>query len=80
MRRGFAVIFATLLTIFVLALIAGAGANGPTRVWSSNSFFGAPCGNIVAQRPWPPPDGGGNIIIAQRPWPPPDGGGNIRVV
>ena len=66
MKRSVAVIFATILTIFVLALIAGAGTNGPTRVWSSNPFFGDP---------WPTP-GGGNI--AGDPWPTP-GGGNIRV-
>ena len=77
MKRSLTVFCATILTVFVLALIAGAGTDGPLRF--SNPFAisqwptpGDGGGNIAQ---WPTPgDGGGNI--AQ--WPTPgDGGGNI---
>jgi hypothetical protein len=85
MKRGFAIFCATILTVFVLALVVGAGTDGTFRVWSSGPFFSNPWptpgdgGGNIAGNPWPTPgDGGGNI--AGNPWPTPgDGGGNIRV-
>jgi len=93
MKRSVVIFCATILTVFVLALIASAGTHAAFR--SSNpvaiSQWPTPPdgGGNIAQ--WPtPPDGGGNIAqwptppdgggnIAQ--WPtPPDGGGNIRLV
>jgi hypothetical protein len=84
MKRSVTVFCATILTVFVLVLIVGAGTDGAFRVWSTNPTFGNPWptpddggGNIIAGNPWPTPDdGGGNI--AGNPWPTPDdGGGNI---
>ena len=68
MKRSVAVLCATILTVFVLALILGSGTNGAFR--SSNP---------VAISQWPiPPDGGGGGNIAQ--WPiPPDGGGGGNI-
>ena len=85
MKRSFTVLCATILTVFVLALIVGAGTDGLLRVWSTNPTFGNPWptpddggGNIIAGNPWPTPDDGGGNIIAGNPWPTPDdGGGNI---
>jgi hypothetical protein len=84
MKHGFTVFCATILTVFVLALIVGAGTDGAFRVWSTNPTFGNPWptpddgGGNIAGNPWPTPDDGGGNIIAGNPWPTPDdGGGNI---
>jgi hypothetical protein len=86
MKRSFGIFGATILTVFVLALLVGAGTDGPFRVWSFSPFFSNPWptpathggGNIIAGSPWPTPDDGGGNIIAGSPWPTPDdGGGNI---
>jgi len=80
MKHSFTVLCATILTVFVLALIVGAGTDGPLRFSNPFSISQWPTpgdgGGNIAQ--WPTPgDGGGNI--AQ--WPTPgDGGGNFRLV
>ena len=78
MKRSVAVIFATILTILVLALVVGANSDGATTPVRAINQFPTPDdggGNIIARAQFPTPDdGGGNI--AQFPTPD-DGGGNI---
>src|SRR5208282_4830060 len=75
-KRQFSAVYATISTLFVLALFVSAASHASnfdslTAQWPAPPDGG---GNLTAQ--WPaPPDGGGNLTAQ---WPaPPDGGGNL---
>ena len=72
MKSTVAVTCATVLGAFVLALLVSTFAYGAQTASPAVA---------VSQFPFPPDDGGGNIIAAaQFPFPPDDGGGNIIAI
>ena len=81
-KKSLALVCATISTLFVLALCAGAfnvsaTTVQPTAQWPIPIPDGS--GNLTAQWPIPIPDGSGNLT-AQWPIPIPDGSGNIQAV
>src|SRR5438874_1286154 len=80
MKRSFTVLCATILTVFVLALIVGAGTDCPLSYSILFAFSQWPTpgdGGGVNTAQWPTPGDGGGGNIAQWPTPGDGGGGNI---